>query len=122
VIGHVRSLGYLRRSGVRVVGLAPGFTDTNLVSSGTAESPVFKAMIDQATKSSGGLMTVDDIVQGALMLIEDPNMAGKVLSVCRELGFALHDTPMLYPKGTDGPQAKATALPHKTLKALPSKL
>jgi short-subunit dehydrogenase len=121
VVGYVRSLGYLRKQGVRVVGLAPGFTDTNLVASGTAESPPFRAMITQATKHSGGLMTVDDVVTGAFMLIDDPKMGGHVLSVSREMGFALHDTPMLSPKGADG-QARSVALPHRTLRPLQAKL
>lgn len=123
VNGWVRSLGHLRKHGVRVVGLAPGFTDTNLVQSGKAASPVFDAMIAQATKASGGLLTVDHIVQGAFLLLDDPTMYGKVLSVSREMGFAVHATPMLYPKGSgvDG-TAKVVAIPAKTIAQLPSNL
>lgn len=120
VIGWTRSLGHLRQHGVRVVGLAPGFTDTNLVSSGRASSEVFTAMIDRAAKMSGGLLTVEHIVQGAFMLLDDDKMFGKVLSVSRELGFAVHATPQLYPKGSaeDG-SAKTVGLPAKTIAQLP---
>lgn len=128
VIGWSRSMGHLRKQGLRVNALCPGFTDTDLVTNATKDSPTFRSMIAQATRSSGGLMSVDDIAEGAMMIIDDKRMAGAVMSVSRELGFAMHTTPMLYPKvqGAEGgkisEEAKATAMPHRVLKPLRSKL
>jgi hypothetical protein len=82
-------------------------------------------MIQGAMQKSGPLMTVDTIVEGAMMLIDNSaEMAGKVMSVCRELGFALHSTPFLMPANATGNAAdhKAKALPHKQIKPLQSKL
>ena len=128
VIGWTRSMGHLRKQGLRVNALCPGFTDTDLVSNATKDSPVFRSMISSATRNSGGLLSVDDIAEGALMIIDDKRMAGAVMSVSRELGFAIHTTPMLYPKvpGAEGGQvaeeAKATAMPHRVIKPLRSRL
>lgn len=130
VIGLVRSLGYLKKHGIRVVGLAPGFTDTNLVASGREESHAFRTMIEQATQVSGPLMSVDDIVEGAFLLLNDPQAAGVVLSVSREMGFARHATPILYSMrgGTGAPNdeanvaIRAATIPHKTIRPLQAKL
>lgn len=94
-----------------------GFTATDLVSSGQSNSPAFAQMVAAASSSRGGLMTVDQIARGAMMILDDPTMAGKVLSVSRDLGYALHDTPTLYPQ--------VVAVPHKqigTLEPMAAKL
>lgn len=133
VIGYSRSLSYLRKNGVRVNVLAPGFTDTNMVNGALKTNKLFNEVVTKATAATGGLVEVKDIVEGAFMLINDSSLAGAVLSVSYELGFSLHDFPAILPKdrkpakamsNTENESSKfhAPALPHKLVKQFPSKL
>lgn len=124
LIGFTRSLAPLRKQGIRVNALAPGFTQTSLVTS-AMQSGRFKGAVDVATQVYGGLMSVEDVAEGAMMLIEDEKIAGKVLSVSRELrGYSLHDSPTIVPGGshherhpTDSP-FQVLNLPHRVIKPL----
>ena len=80
LVGFTRSLAHLAREGVRVNTLSPGYAETTLVTQGMGDLKMTPETMEviQGIKDAGGMMAVNQVAEGAMILIEDNTLAGMV--------------------------------------------
>ena len=86
LVGFTRSLAHLAREGVRVNTLSPGYAETTLVTQGMGDLKMTPETMEviQSIKDVGGMMAVNQVAEGAMILIEDNTLAGMVRGTDRQ--------------------------------------
>ncbi|KAK9765183.1 hypothetical protein K7432_006696 [Basidiobolus ranarum] len=84
VIGFSRALNTLRHENIRVNAVAPSFSATNLVTKGRASAADFDKFL-----TSVKMVSVEQVVDAFMLLIEDDSYAGQVAQITPQHGITI---------------------------------